>query len=522
MRLDSIISTRENTTTFGLSLRAQSVCARAKELEEAGEFEDAREAISEFWHRVGEKPRVESLDEVARAEVLLRAGSLSGWIGSARQISGAQEIAKDLISESTAAFERLGLIERVAEARIDLAICYWREGAFDEARITLDDALLRLGDLDSEQRLRASLNKAVVETSAKRNREALRLFGEAAPLFEVSRNHALKGKFHNVFGVALKNLGLSEHRDDYIDRALIEFAAASFHLEQANHKRVKGYVENNLGFLFTRLGRFREAHDHLDRARAIFATFKDKAKGSVAVVDDTRARTFIAQGQFSQAEKFAHASVRALEEGDELAILAEALTTHGTALARLERFSKARATFEKAMRTAHNAGDRESVGVAALSMAEELANHLPLTDLRTYYQMAESELGDSQRAEIQDRLGKCARLLFTIELSSATVGASDAAVRSEVDPSSHSQLSPEVANSPDISLSTSLEEQVLRYEGELIKRSLEAADGSVTRAARMLGVTHQGLAFILNGRHKSLLAARKPVKRRRRSIIRFH
>jgi hypothetical protein len=35
-------------------------------------------------------------------------------------------------------------------------------------------------------------------------------------------------------------------------------------------------------------------------------------------------------------------------------------------------------------------------------------------------------------------------------------------------------------------------------------------------------VTHQGLAFILNGRHSDLLAIRTPVKRRRKSIIRFH
>jgi DNA-binding NtrC family response regulator len=62
---------------------------------------------------------------------------------------------------------------------------------------------------------------------------------------------------------------------------------------------------------------------------------------------------------------------------------------------------------------------------------------------------------------------------------------------------------------------------VLRYEADLIGRALAASDGSVTRAARMLGVTHQGLAFILNGRHKNLLSARRPVKRRRRSIIRY-
>jgi transcriptional regulator with PAS, ATPase and Fis domain len=65
----------------------------------------------------------------------------------------------------------------------------------------------------------------------------------------------------------------------------------------------------------------------------------------------------------------------------------------------------------------------------------------------------------------------------------------------------------------------SLETEVRRYEGALIKYALEAEKGSITRAARLLGVTHQGLAFILHGRQKDLAEARTPVKRRRRSIL---
>jgi tetratricopeptide (TPR) repeat protein len=516
MKIDTL---QRDRTASSLSERARFHCTRAKELEEAGEFEDARGAINEFWQRVGERPQVEGLDEIARAEVLLRAGALSGWMGSARQISGAQEIAKDLISESAGAFEKLGLVERVAEARIDLAICYWREGAFDEARITLDDALLRLGDLDSEQRLRAFLNKAIVEEVSNRYREALRLHRQAAPLFAVSSNHALKGKFHNEYALVLKNLGLAEHRDDYIDCALIEFSAASFHFEQASHKRFQGRVENNLGFLFTRLGRLTEAHDHLERARSIFANFKDK--GSVAEVDDSRARTFIAEGQFSKAEKVARSAVQALQEGDELSLLAAALTTHGTALARLSNFSKARAALEKAIRTAHNAGDPEGGGVAALSMAEELANHLPFTELLSYYRMAESDLVNSHNPEILNRLGKCAKLLLSTQSLPASEDVSRVAPRSSGSEPSHSQLSTELASSSRVS-DAPLEEQVLHFEGELIRRALEAADGSVTRAARTLGVTHQGLAFILNGRQKNLLPSRTPAKPRRRSIIRYH
>jgi tetratricopeptide (TPR) repeat protein len=519
MKLD-MHSLSETEPASRLSSRAQSACARAKELEEAGEFEKAREEISEFWQRIGDPPRVEELTEIARAEVFLRAGTLCGWLGSARQITGAQAIAKDLITQSAQIFETLQLAERVAETRVDLSICYWREGAFDEARITLDDALSCLGDLDSEQRLRAFLNKAMIEEVSNRGREALRLHRQAAPLFEVSSNHALKGKFHNAYALVLKNLGLAEHRDDYLDRALIEFSAASFHFEQARHKRFQGVVENNLGFLFVRLGRFEDAHEHLNRARSVAAGLKDQ--GLVAQFDDSRAQAFIAQGQFSKAEAIAQSSVKALEEGDQLSMLAEALTTQGTALARLGKFSQSRAALEKAITVAHQAGDSEGGGVAALSMAEELANHLPFSELATYYRMAESELVNSRNSEILNRLGKCARLLISTQSQPESVAVSheDSHLNSrELSAAPRSFAEAEPTSSM---LDISLEEQVLRYEGELIKRALEAAEGSVTRAARMLGVTHQGLAFILNGRQKNLLPSRKPAKPRRRSIIRFH
>jgi DNA-binding NtrC family response regulator len=66
----------------------------------------------------------------------------------------------------------------------------------------------------------------------------------------------------------------------------------------------------------------------------------------------------------------------------------------------------------------------------------------------------------------------------------------------------------------------SLKEEVLRFEADLIKRALETANGHITPAARLLGLSHQGLAAILQGRHKDLLSARTPIRKRKRSIIR--
>jgi transcriptional regulator with PAS, ATPase and Fis domain len=66
----------------------------------------------------------------------------------------------------------------------------------------------------------------------------------------------------------------------------------------------------------------------------------------------------------------------------------------------------------------------------------------------------------------------------------------------------------------------SLQEEVKRFEGELIRRALEAAKGSISGAARLLGISHQTLSFILQGRHKALQPAANLAGKRKRSIIR--
>ena len=235
------------------------LCVFAQTLEEAGEFDRAAETLSPFWSGLLNRPETKGLNEEAQAELLLRTGTLTGWLGSAKQVSGAQEVAKDLISESSAIFEQLEMPERVAEAQVDLAICYWREGGLDEARVTLRLVLDRLAESKSEQRLRALLNSALVEWAATRDRDALRICRETAPLFNSSSNDALKGKFHNTYAAVLRSLGTSENREAYIDRALVEYAAASYHFEQAGHKRFQARVENNVGYLFATIGKFAEA-----------------------------------------------------------------------------------------------------------------------------------------------------------------------------------------------------------------------------------------------------------------------
>ncbi len=57
------------------------------------------------------------------------------------------------------------------------------------------------------------------------------------------------------------------------------------------------------------------------------------------------------------------------------------------------------------------------------------------------------------------------------------------------------------------------------FEAKLIGQALEESGGSVTKAAQLLGLTHQTLISILSTRHKALSEKRKAPQKRLKSII---
>ena len=459
-------------------------CRVAKKLTSVGNYEGAREALGELWGGIGAHPKIEGLPLNEQAELLLRAGALSGWLGSSAQVSGAQGFAKDLISESIRAFEALDDQERIAEAQSDLALCYWREGAMDEARVWFREAISKAAD--PANMLRILARSATVEYSSNRFDEALALLDQAAPLLDQVNDDAAHGCYHMQRAAVLEKMGGA----DNLDRALIENTAASVHFEQANHWRYFARVENNIGHIFRQLGRYEEALEHLERARSTFIELGDV--GTAAIVNETRARVFLDQERYVEAEKLAFLSASAFESGDEQSLLADALETQGVALARMGRYQSALGVLKRAAHIAETAGDVPLSGRIFLTILEEVKNFLSPAEIRSIYHEADQRLGDQISAETVPRFRACARLAITN------------------------------AAAPQIQTSTALgsfEEQVHGCESELIKAALDEAEGSVTRAAKSLGLTHQGLCYIINHRHKQLLTARAPIRVRRKSII---
>ena len=392
--------------------RALLRCRVAADLIHAGQYEAASEALGAFWRGVGERPNIEGLAESLAAEVLLQVGKLSGWIGASRQEAGTQEAAKDLMSESAALFEQLGEVARAAISRSELALCYWREGAYNEARVLLTQAFDESTGADAEQKAKILLRWVTVECAASRYHDALILLRDYAHIFNEQISHAFRGSFHSHLAIVLKQLGAAERRPDYLDRAIIEFTEAIHHYEQARHERYVANNENNLANLLRKTGHYREAHEHLDRAGVILVRLNDA--GLLTHVDETRARVLIGEKQYREAGRVIARAIQTLEQGGAAALLADALTTQGVVWARLGDNERSIDVLRRAVSVAEESGALSNAGLAALTLIEEHGTRraLPHAELYELYRRADEMLKDAQDEESSARLRTCARLVM--------------------------------------------------------------------------------------------------------------
>lgn len=471
--------------------RAVMRCEAASELIQVGQYEGARDALGELWRGIGVRPEVSALGEAAAADVILKAGILSGWLGESEQARGSQASAKDLISESASLFERAGDREKAAFARSDLALCYWREGAYDEARILLMQASGELDGADDGRRAVVLLRWGTVESFAGRLHSALGILKEAERALRENENHALRGSFHNVHAMVLRRLGETDGQGDYYDRAIIEFTAAVYHFESARHERFAASIENNLAFLLNRLGRHADAHGHLDRAGMLLARIGDT--GRLAQVDVTRAQVLLAERRYRDAAHVVEGAISALEQGGEgAALLAEALTVQGVVLARLGNYEGSINVLRRAVSLAEEAGAVSDAGRAALTLIEEHGARRAISadELHDLYWRADRLLRETQNAEDIARLRTCARVVIR-------------------------RLTGVQLREKNFTLFSAVHE----FEAKFIAQALEESGGSVTRAAKLLGIRHQTLTSMLDTRHKGLTKKRTPVKKRLRSIM---
>jgi tetratricopeptide (TPR) repeat protein len=444
----------------------------------AGQYEEAKAVLGDLWRGVGERPKVEGCQLHSTAEVLLQGGSLSGYLGNA-QAQDVHEKAKDLLTEALRIFQACGNHGKVSETNYELGVCYFRKGAYDEARIFLDHAL---DGATVEQRAKIAIRKAIVEIFTGNCEKANEILRDEKPLFE-NTSDALKARWHGHMGLIQRRM--ARGRIEYLDRAIIEFTAAIYHYELAGHIRHCGSNLNNLAPILYKLGRYAEAHEHLDKAHLIFSRLRDK--GTIAQVEETRSRAFIAEGRYKDAWRVITGVVEVLEGGGECALLVDALTNKAIIQARLSHTEHSAHTFKQAIKLGEESGAVFNAGLAAVSMMEEL----PLSDrsLSRAYRLADEYLSKTHDEEVMTRLRHCARRAV------------------------------EQLSGPQVGENFSLPAALRVLEAKFIDEALTRTEGRITRAASLLGLTHQALHGIIKTRHMQLLSKRTPVQKRLKSII---
>jgi tetratricopeptide (TPR) repeat protein len=463
----------------------------ALDLRDQSNYEGARQVMLPLWKHVGDDPEVKGLDPSVAAEVLLCVGILTSWIGSKEGIEKSQETAKDLIGKAITIFGSLGDSLKVAESQAEIAFCYFHEGGLDEARIMLTEVLQKLSPRGNT-RARALIKLAAVEWTASRYDVAHEILTNNAALFTRITNHITLGSYHNELAIVLRHLADWEplNREKHLQQAIKEFKTAANHFRLGKNRVFATCVKNNLGLILLNLGRFKEAHKNLEEARRLSVSARNKVQ--TAVIDESRAQVFIAERKFKAAEEVARHSVCVLDKSGHQGHLAESLITHGVALARLGKSQQALVTLERAFATAQQAGALNKAGMAALTIIEELED-APTEALSFAFDRASEWLPSPKSDELGPRLNSAARTLFA-RLSGGT----------EVDSEA---LTIKPFNFFD---------EVHRLEENLIRNKLSEANGRITAAAKRMGMSYQGLAYMIQNRHPQLLKERTPVRTRAR------
>ena len=208
-------------------------------------------------------------------------------------------------------------------------------------------------------------------------------------------------------------------------------------------------------------------------------------------MNETRARVFVAEHRYEEASSLISDVVRIFERGNEYALLADALTIQGVSLARRGLYENSLRVLRYAVNVAQDSGALSNAGLAALTLIEEHGEtRLSQKEVYHFYLRADAFLKDTQDVEDIARLRACARIMGR-RLLGAHLG----------------------------DKGFSLQKAIREFEARFLEEALALEQGSVSRAAKRLGMTHQVLGYLLRTRHKKLLSKRTPPVPRKRSIM---
>ena len=322
-----------------LQNQAVSILNETLHAEMSGDYSRGYQLLSVFWNDFRVKPNTAELSEDIVAEIFLRCGSISGYLGRSGKISEAQEISRTLLFDAKQKFFQIRMEAKEAECDNYISLTYERIGDIKTAREFLENAFDKNISISHPVRLFSHIIDSLLNLTEKNHEIIINNSLMLESLFQNCPNKNFQGCFYNHYGLALKHLGKT-------NEAMDKFLSARHLFFEIGHHQYCGALENNIAHLYLYMLQYKEAHNFAKKAENTFKLVGDFCRQGYSL--DTQACIYLSEGEYEKAMDCADKALKLLQNGENKLFLLNTYKTKINILLRLKNPSEAVETFQKA------------------------------------------------------------------------------------------------------------------------------------------------------------------------------
>jgi len=345
----------------------------ARNAELCRDTQSLRKILQTVWN-VEELPNFNNYDEVIKAELLRLCGVYFTFYGFAGNFKDYQIKGKDLLTNAIEIFEANKVSDKAAEAKINLAFCYWNLGEISECETILDIVEVEFDkNLLHPVYLQVCINRLLICFWKQDFESGMKIIEEINEPMQFCTDVRLQAMFHNQAGIFYR-------ASKQYDKAVFHLNEAIRFAKKANNRFFLAINLNNLAYLYKEMNDFRKAFDCI--CKSIDEAKRINYQGFLPHALDTKALIYLDWNKSEKALDTINQSIEFFKEGEDCRGLTDALWTKVRCLIHLERPEEAFITFIELGQIALEKIGEVAVKKFAKNLTEEVyaLKHLALAD----------------------------------------------------------------------------------------------------------------------------------------------